>query len=241
MAEKLTAKFVGTLPAPGRGQKIYFDTEIKGFGVRVLASGVKSFVLDYWNAEGTQRRLTIGQFPTWTVARARERAKELRIEIDADGDPLDTRKKLRTAPTVAKLCERYIDEHLPEKAEKSQHEDRRIIDRDILPRLGKRKVADVHNQDIKALHRAITKRGSPVQANRTVALLSTMFNLAMIPREGENEPWRLPTAGNPCRKIKKTEHGRERFYSEAELSRIAAALETYSGRPVANMLRLVML
>ena len=107
MAEKLTATYVNDLPPPERGQKIYFDTEIVGFGVRVLASGVKSFVLDYWSNQ-RQRRVTIGRWGkrdgAWTVARARETAKELRQEIDGGGDPLGTREKLRTAPTVAKLC-----------------------------------------------------------------------------------------------------------------------------------------
>ena len=214
MAEKLTAKYVNDRPPPERGQKIYFDTEIKGFGVRVLASGVKSFIVDYW-ANGRQRRDTIGQYGVWTYARARERAGELRREIDGGGDPLDAREKHRTAPTVADLCQRYIDEHLPEKRATSQREDLRCIDKDIRPRLGKRKVAEVHHADIKALHRAITKR-APVQANRTVALLSKMFSLTLAPKEGENEPWRTPVQGNPCAGIKRNqEQGRKHYYSEA--------------------------
>ncbi len=61
---------------PGRHIQI-FDTEVRGFSLRVLSSGNRCFVLDYRYA-GRQRRMTIGRWPEWTVTAARERAKELR-------------------------------------------------------------------------------------------------------------------------------------------------------------------
>ena len=60
----------------------------------------------------------------------------------------------------------------------------------ILPAIAGRRVADIHGGDVKALHRAISASGSPVRANRVLALLSTMFSLALQPRAGEAKPWR---------------------------------------------------
>src|SRR3546814_5923550 len=100
---------------------------------------------------------------------------------------------------------------------------------EILPRLGKRRVVDVHQGDVQALHRAITARGAPVRANRVLAVVSKMFALALVTREGEAEPWRLPTLGNPCAGVDRNpEQGRERIFSEAENESIADRSEEHT-------------
>lgn len=245
--ERITDRQVRNLETPDSGQHIVFDTQIKGFGVRVTApskrspEGLKSFVLDYWIG-GTQRRYTIGRYPIWSVEAARTRAKEIRRGLDKGDDPLEARESARRAPTVADLAKRYREEHLPAKALASQTTDNGMIDRDVLPALGRRKVAEIHLGDIKSLHQRITARGTPVHANRVLALLSKMFSLTLVPKEGETEPWRTAVQGNPCAHVKRNdEQGRERYFSEAELARIAGALNEYPGVHVANMLRFVML
>ncbi|MCZ6586424.1 MAG: integrase arm-type DNA-binding domain-containing protein, partial [Alphaproteobacteria bacterium] len=247
MAERITDSFVKSLgPSEGR-QKIYFDGDtdtqkhITGFGVRVTAKGTRAFILEYWLG-GRQRRYTIGKYPDWSVERARKRAKELRQMVNLDQDPMDQRNKLRTDPTVKKLAERYYEEHLPTKAPQSQIDDRKMIEDEILPRLGKRKVAEIHYNDIKALHRSITDRGAPVRANRVLAVCSKMFSLTLVPRAGETDRWRTPVQGNPCKGVERnSEAGREHFYSAAEIERIADALERFPGRNAANLIRFVML
>jgi integrase len=250
MAQYITDKNTKSLDTPHFGQKIYFDggaKRIKGFGVRVTApskrspEGVKSFILDYWTG-GAQRRYTIGRYPTWTVEAARKRAAEVRRGLDKGIDPLEARQSARKAPTVKDLATRYREEHLPGKALASQNTDNRIIAVDILPDLGRRKVAQLHLGDAKGLHKRITDRGAPVHANRVLALLSKMFSLSLVPMEGETEPWRTPVMGNPCTHVTRNlEEGRERYFSEAELDRIAGALSEYPGKHVANLLRFVML
>src|SRR3546814_14862916 len=92
------------------------------------------------------------------------------------------------------------------------------------------------------LHRAITARGAPVRANRVLAVVSKMFALALVTREGEAEPWRLPTLGNPCAGVDRNpEQGRERFFSEAEIESIADGLAAYNGIHTANQIRFAML
>ena len=62
MAERLTDGSVRRLPAPLNGNRIAYDEEVKGFGVRVTAAGAKAFILNY-RAEGRERRITLGSFP----------------------------------------------------------------------------------------------------------------------------------------------------------------------------------
>lgn len=253
MAQRITDKLVKSLKTPDAGrQRIVFDAgpdRIKGFGVRVNGmsmrnpDGARSFILEYWLG-GAQRRFTIGRYPTWSVEAARREAKVLRKRIDQGDDPLAARATTRKAPTVKDLCNRYEIEHLPGKADGTKARDREMIRKDVLPALGKRKVVDIHHGDAKALHRKITDapRNAPVRANRVLSLVSRLFNLASIPKEGETEPWRTPLQPNPAKGVERNpEAGRDRFFSEAEIDRIATALTEYPGEHVANMLRFVML
>src|ERR1700730_10610443 len=95
---KFDDRFVRELPAPASGNRIPYDRggkePVRGFGIRVTAAGAKSFVLNYTIA-GRERRMTIGGYPAWSVAAAREQAKSLRRKIDGGEDPLGTREAER--------------------------------------------------------------------------------------------------------------------------------------------------
>src|SRR4051812_30141991 len=99
MATKLTDRIVRDLKPPPSGNRITYDTEISGFGLRVTAGNARSFILNY-RSNGSERRLTIGAVGAWTVAQARERARELRRRIDQGQDPLQQRQDERGAPTI---------------------------------------------------------------------------------------------------------------------------------------------
>src|SRR5258708_1626001 len=103
----LTDALVRHLEPPAAGNKITYDTAVKGFGARVTAAAAKSFVLPYTvRGSGRQRRYTIGGADRWTATDARRRAKELKAEIDQGADPLADIKAEREAPTMADLIER---------------------------------------------------------------------------------------------------------------------------------------
>src|ERR1700676_1305782 len=88
--DKFDDKVVRQLPSPATGNRIAYDhgkDAVRGFGVRVTAAGAKSFILNYTIA-GRERRMTIGAYPAWSVAAARDQAKSLRRQIDAGTDPL---------------------------------------------------------------------------------------------------------------------------------------------------------
>src|SRR6476646_9324693 len=88
MADKLSDAFVKALPAPATGNKIYYDTAVTGFGVRVTAAGARSFVLNYRTRGTRERRYTIGSFPEWRTGAAREQAIKLKKRIDNGEDPM---------------------------------------------------------------------------------------------------------------------------------------------------------
>src|SRR6202012_3416623 len=78
---KLTDNEVRKALSPKQGQRIMWDSDVKGFGVRITSGGAKSFILDYRSGH-RQRRFTIGSHPDWSVAAARKVASDHKKEID---------------------------------------------------------------------------------------------------------------------------------------------------------------
>jgi integrase len=238
----LDASFVKTVKIPPTGRKTYWDTDASGFGLMVYAGGGKSFFLNY-HFDGVERRYTIGAWPRWSPSAARDEAKELRKKIDRGIDPAGAKRERRTAPTVQDLINRYIADHLPTKSQDPGRiaDEKRILE-EIGEKLGKHtKVADVHGGDVANMHRRITEDGRPIRANRIMTVCSKMFSLSLVPLPGENTPWRNAALGNPCKGIRRNhEEGRERFFSQSELTAITDALAKYPG-VAADCARLIML
>jgi integrase len=232
--EKLTDSFVRSAkpPAGERNQVIHYDSEVKGFGVRVTRFGARAFILNY-RARGVERRYTIGSYPDWKVATAREEAKRLKRLVDQGRDPMGERYEERAAPTVNDLVDRYLSEHAPRKRERSRRDDQSMIAQWIKPELGNRKVADVRHEDIERLHRKVTARGTPTRANRVAALLSKMFSLAIR--------WEM-RADNPAKGIERNaEKKRNRYLVGEELRRLIEALAAHPNQNAANAIRLLLL
>jgi hypothetical protein len=175
---KLSDATIKSLEKPASGNKITYDDEIKGFGIRVTAGGAKAFILNYRTRSGLERRYTIGSFSDWKCAAAREEAKDLKRRIDVGFDPMGELKSARDAKTVADLCDRFEKDHLTKKRDSTARDYKALIKNHILPALKNKKVAEVEFTDIDGLHRKISKH-APYLANRTVAVLSKMFGLAI--------------------------------------------------------------
>jgi integrase len=230
----LTDAIVKKLPLPAKGNRVHYD-DLPGFGVRVTAGGARSFVLNYVTRAGRERRHTIGSFEdNWKTTDARDEAKRLRRLIAEGGDPLGDIEDERAAPTVAELIERFVAEHVERKRPSTIRAYRQMIDLHIRPHFGAHfKGADVRFEHIDALHRKLTKAGSPYMANRCVAVLSKMFSLAVR--------WRILDA-NPAKGVEKNyESKRKRYLSADELVRLSAALADYRDQQIANIFRLLLL
>ena len=230
---QLTDKVVRDLPAPDRGMKIFYDDKISGFGVRITATGFRSYVLRYRTRTGFQRTETIGSTSTWTVVAARTRAVEIKRAVDSGSDPVANRQADIAAPDMRSLCERFEQEHMPRLRPATAKEYGDLIEKEILPKLGALKVASVSFNDIDKLHRKMTER-APYRSNKCLALLSKMFSLAI--------QWKWRDTTNPCKGISKNvEEPRERYLTQAELVALLDALDNYHDQQIANIIRLLLL
>jgi integrase len=237
MSERLTDHILKTrCPAPATGNKVYYDSEVRGLGLRVTAAGAKAFIYNY-RFNRRERRYTIGPYgrDQWTLAAARKRAGELRKMLERGEDPLAKRIEGRNAPTIGDLCDRFEEEHLPKLRASTQREYKALAATYIKPALKHRQVATIEFDDVDGLHRKISKT-APYRANRVVALLSKMFSLA------GKWKWRSAAAGNPAKGIERNqEQKRERHLSSAELGRLSKALDEYEDQQAANIIRLLLL
>jgi integrase len=230
---RLSDKIVKALPVPARGNRVTYDAEVKGFGCRVTAAGGRAFILNYRRkADGRERRFTIGSFPDWSVSAAREEAKRLKRDVDGGADPVGALQESRAAATVTDLADRFLKEYVPRKRPATQRDYIQQLKVDIVPALGRMKVATVSYTDIDSLHRRISAR-APTHANRVLALLSRMFSLAIR--------WGMRT-DNPVKGVERNqEHKRHRYLTGAELARLTAALDELRDQGAANAIRLLLL
>jgi integrase len=233
MSLRITDRVVRGLVPPAVGNRVYYDDVVKGFGCRVTAAGGRGFVLNYRRkADGVERRYTIGAFPEWTVAAAREEAKRLRREIDGGADPVGANREARAAATVNDLCDRFELEYLPRRRDSTQSSYKQQIAADIRPALGRLKVAAVSFSDVDNWHRKISGRAS-THANRALALLSRMFSMAIR--------WGM-RADNPCKGVERNdEFKRQRYLTGQEMVRLANALSGLRDQGAANAVRLLLL
>ena len=95
---KLTKRVVDGL-IPGTKDRLIFDDEIPRFGVRVMPSGLRSYVIQY-RSDGHTRRLTFAKHGLVTPDEARNQARRLLADVDRGADPSATRQERRAAPTV---------------------------------------------------------------------------------------------------------------------------------------------
>ncbi|MFZ3352641.1 MAG: tyrosine-type recombinase/integrase, partial [Xanthobacteraceae bacterium] len=213
---KLTKRFVESVK-PIAEDQVIFDDAIPGFGLRVLPTGVRSYLVQYRNRQGRSRRLTLGKHGKMTADAARKSALRIFAAVRDGKDPVAERRAYIDAPIVNDLLDRYIAEHVEKRNRpRTREEIKRLIERHIRPALGRHKVAAVTRQDVAKLHRDLAD--TPRQGNFVVAVASKAFSLA--------EAWSMrPEGSNPCSKIERyPENARERFLSVDELARLGATL-----------------
>jgi integrase len=212
---KLTKRVVESAEVRAQEYMIW-DGDIAGFGLRVLPSGRRSYLVQY--RVGTRsRRLTLGAHGMLTPDQARSMAIQALADVCCGGDPAQERQERRDAVTVRELSERFDREHIAVRVKESTAKEyRRNLRRFILPALGRLRVTEVSRADVAKFHHDL--RHIPYQANRNLEIVSKMFSLA--------EMWGLrPDGSNPRKHIRKyPEAKRERFLSAAELKRLGDVL-----------------
>jgi len=249
---KITKRVVDAA-TPKQSRYIVWDSELKGFGLLVMPSGVKSYFYQYRNTEGRQRRATIGKHGEWTPTEARAKAEDHREAVRAGRDPLADKRALKAAPTVGEILDAYLEsESFKDKAASTQRVDKGRIERHLRPLLGRKLAHSLNSEDVKRTFNAIREgktakdektrkrgrarvTGGPGTARMAIELLRSVFNWANV------KP-------NPCDGVKTGSSGtRETILEDADsyrrlfttLDRMEAERRVRS--PVADAIRLIAL
>jgi len=237
---------VRDLKADPERDRVWYDDEIPGFGVRVTKAGLKSFVLNYY-AGKHERRYTIGRCGDMHANRARKKATDIRgnkadplgerekdlaekARAKAEKERVEAEIKAANENTIKALADDYMEGHAKaHKRKKSIYEDRRMLNKIIVPKLGALPVSEVSKRDVRLLHNSLRK--TPYQANRILALLSKMFTLAM---EDSLRP------DNPAKGVSRFhEDKRETWLPVDRLQALSDALDAYAEQDAADALRLL--
>jgi len=108
---QITKRSVDAVLPPPSGELKVWDAELRGFGLRVRAGGTKSYIVQYRNAEGRTRRLTVGVCGRLTPDDARSKARQMLAAVDRGEDPVEDAQENRRAPTVAEFAVQYMELH----------------------------------------------------------------------------------------------------------------------------------
>lgn len=222
---------------PEAGKKSY-KREGDGFAICVYPTGVKSWFFIY-TMDGKRQSMSLGSYPDVTLLKAREKYNAAwKLYIDGKNPAqivADTKEGRKKAPTVSDLITDYIEKHAKE-FKTSWKEDERVLNKEVLPVLGKRKVVDIVKTDIIAINDSIIKRGSPGSANNSFQVIRKMFNFAF---ERDVIPF------SPCLGVKLPggkKKVRKRYLTESEINLFWNNLVNCSmSKEIRNALKLILL
>jgi integrase len=218
---KLTKRAVDQLE-PKAGDYFVWDTDPKGFGVRVWPTGFKTWIVAYRpGAAGRntqKRRLTLGSTATLTPDEARRAAREQLAGVRLGSDPAGQRRADRAIPTLSQLIDAYMsDEVKPKRAKGTSALYGIYFDKHVKGELGSRKATEITHNDVARLHREIGSDRKPT-ANRVVKALSGVFGYG-------SKHGKTPAGLNPTKGIELfSEEGHERYLTTDEMQRLGAAL-----------------
>jgi integrase len=253
---RLTKRTVDALVVTGREYFIW-DDEMPGFGVRVLPSGRKSYVVQYkvGGRGGETRRKSLGLHGVLTAEEARNDAKGWLAGRARGKDPIAEHVANRKSETVEQLSRRYLEaaeknlilgKRGQPKKPSTLATDRGRIERHIIPLLGKKKVRELSCADIARFIREVTQgktaidertgpygraivKGGAGTAARTAGLLSGIMAFAV--QDGLRPD-------NPCHGVRKPAAGtRERRLDPDDYRALGEALNEFvitGGSPLAD-------
>lgn len=210
---RITKRSVDALDT-GEKDYIVWDRDLSGFGVRVLRSARKVYVVQARGPAGS-KRVSLGRHGRLSAAQARQQAARIIRRIKQGQDPGS--RSPSGECTVAELAARYLRVEASVNCKPTTLElYRGVIDNHIVPALGERKIGDVKRADVAALHDRL--RDTPGMANCTLQVLSQVFRAA--------ERWGLLASGSsPCRSHRKYRlRRRERFLTPDEYRRLGRVL-----------------
>ncbi|ELN4741105.1 TPA: tyrosine-type recombinase/integrase [Pseudomonas aeruginosa] len=203
------------------------DTLVPGFLCKITPAGRKVFMLQYRTNAGERRKPALGQYGELTVEQARSLAQEWLAQVRRGGDPAADKAEARKAPTVKELCVKFMEDYSKQRNKPSTQKGyQSVIDRNIIPMIGRLKVRDVKRPDIAGMMKKMAHK--PADANRTFGVMRRMFNLA--------EVWGYRSDGtNPCRHVPMYPNGKAtHLISDEDMGRIFRQLDKLEAEGLEN-------
>lgn len=203
------------------------DTLVPGFLCKITPAGRKVFMLQYRTNAGERRKPALGQYRELTVEQARSLAQEWLAQVRLGGDPAADKVAARKAPTVKELCVKFMEDYSKLRNKPSTQEGYQgVIDRNIVPMLGRMKVQDVKRPDVAAMMKKMAHK--PADANRTFSVMRRMFNLA--------EVWGYrPDGTNPCRHVPMFPNGKAtHLISDEDMGKLFRQLDKTEAEGLEN-------
>ena len=236
----LTDLSIKKQPLPEKRRELA-DGKITGLYLVLQPSGAKSWALRY-RAAGRPAKLTLGPYPTLDLATARRRAQEALGEIASGKNPAADKKVVReaqraansTADRVEAVANSFIERYVKRNVGASwARETERLLRVEVIPQIGSKRIGEVSRADIHKLLDEMVDRGSPINANRLLAVLRRMFNWCIE---------RGLVERSPCDKLKapSPEQARDRVLSDSEL-RVAWQAFERIGWPFGRIAQLLLL
>jgi len=215
MKKRITKRVVDATTAGPDGQRVkVYDDQLTGFGFTALASGKRSFFVE-WGPHGQAHRMKIGDYGPLTVEDARKKAVEILAAVLAGRDPLEERKVERAVPTFKKWSDEYLAAVALRK--KRPQDDRRYL-KMACERWGARRITEITPDDVRRAFEAYVQTGARIAANRWLASVRACLQ----------EAWRMDKIeSNPAMKVRLLAENppRSRVLSNDEYERVLKAID----------------
>lgn len=195
---------------PGQNEKFFWDAGFRGFGIRALRSGRRSWIFQYRDEHGRTRRIVLGDVAAVNLEDARKAARRMAASVAQGNNPSVDRKKKREVGTVLELIKSYLPYAKARQKPRSYKETERHL-RIHAEQLHYDRTESVRRRDIAALLERVAKNSGPIAANRVRAALSTLWTWGL--RTGLIEADSNPVAFT----VRHPEKKRERVLTDAEL------------------------
>jgi integrase len=212
MRVALTDRFVAGAKATRRAE--FFDAKTKGLSLRVSPTA-KTWAYHFTTDGGKRARLTLGSFPSLSLAAARGLALEAQAIVQSGQDP---RIKKSSGMTVAMLSESYLAKHVLPNLRSARQVERRIR-KNVIPIIGNVRLADLHRRDVNRVVDAVMSRDSPIETNRVFGDVHAMVRWAVGRGDLDHDPLQnMPMPNPPGR--------RDRVLSDDEIRHFWNTLDT---------------
>ena len=230
---KLTALSVANAKAPTHGRLEHWDAALPGFGLRVTEKGAKSWTVLY-RLHGRLRRATLGGYPALSLAAARDRAREILLEVAKGNDPAAAKaeERRREADLFQAVAAEFIERHAKPNNRTWRRQDA-DLKREFLPLWRDRRIGSIAKRDVLEVLDKIADRSSPRRANRYLALLKKLFSWCA--ERGYVEASPAATVKPLAREV-----SRDRVLSDDELALVWRCCES-AGWPFGQLFQLLIL